>query len=142
VKVELDASQQQSVKRGNPVTITLPNNQTTPGVVVGVGKVAGTGQSGSTVPVYIKPRNARVTGTLDQAPVQVQITTASVNDALIVPVDALLAQAGGGYAVETVDAQGVHHLVAVTPGLFDDADGKVQVSGSLSAGQRIVVPSS
>jgi hypothetical protein len=33
-------------------------------------------------------------------------------------------------------------LVAVTPGLFDDAEGLVQVSGSgLSAGEHVVVPS-
>jgi hypothetical protein len=59
---------------------------------------------------------------------------------LIIPVNALLALAGGGYAVETVDARGVHHLVAVTTGLFDDADGLVQVSGALSPGDRVVVP--
>ena len=47
----------------------------------------------------------------------------------------------GGYAVEEVGAGGTHHLVAVTTGLFDDADGLVQVSGSgLAAGQRVVVP--
>jgi hypothetical protein len=80
-------------------------------------------------------------GSLDQAPVQVQITTARVTHALVVPVAALLALAGGGYAVETVDARGVHHLVAVTAGLFDDAHGLVQVSGSLSAGEQVVVPS-
>jgi len=35
----------------------------------------------------------------------------------------------------------VAHLVPVTLGLFDDADGLVQVSGSqVSAGQRVVVP--
>jgi multidrug efflux pump subunit AcrA (membrane-fusion protein) len=71
----------------------------------------------------------------------VQITTAGVTNALIVPVTALLPQSGGGYAVETVDARGVHHLVPVTLGLFDDADGLVQViSQHLTAGQAIVVP--
>jgi hypothetical protein len=60
---------------------------------------------------------------------------------LAVPVDALLALAGGGYAVEVVGAGGVHRLVAVTLGLFDDAEGLVQVSGpGLQAGQRVVVP--
>ena len=44
------------------------------------------------------------------------------------PVDALLALAGGGYAVEVAEGR-VHHLVAVTLGLFDDAEGLVQVSG-------------
>jgi hypothetical protein len=31
-------------------------------------------------------------------------------------------------------------MVPLTPGLFDDADGLVQVSGRLSAGERFVVP--
>jgi peptidoglycan hydrolase-like protein with peptidoglycan-binding domain len=145
VAVELDAAQQASVRVGNRVAITLPNNRTTPGVVTSVGRVAHSsgGSSGSPkVPVYIAPRDPRVTGTLDKAPVQVQITTASVRHALVVPIDALLALAGGGYAVEAVDAAGAHRLVPVTLGLFDDADGLVQVSGSgLFSGQRIVVPS-
>jgi hypothetical protein len=56
-------------------------------------------------------------------------------------VNALLALAGGGYAVEVVGPDRVHRLVAVTVGLFDDATGLVQVSGSgLIAGQRVVVP--
>ena len=61
--------------------------------------------------------------------------------ALVVPVTALLAQASGGYAVEVVDGSGLHHLVPVTLGLFDDAQGLVQVTGSgLSVGQNVVVP--
>jgi peptidoglycan hydrolase-like protein with peptidoglycan-binding domain len=141
VTVNLDAAQQSSVKSGDRVMITLPDTRTTPGVVGSVGKVAKSSASGTTIPVLITPLHLGVTGALDQAPVHVQITTASVKDTLIVPVDALLALAGGGYAVETVDDQGVHRLVAVTPGLFDDADGLVQVmSQGLEAGERVVVP--
>ena len=141
VTVNLNAAQQSSVKAGDRVTITLPNNDTTSGVVTSVGKVASTSNGSTTVPLYITPLDPKVTGSLDQAPVQVQITTASVNDVLIVPVNSLLAQAGGGYAVETVDGQAVHRLVAVTPGLFDDADGLVQVTSlGLQAGERVVVP--
>jgi len=73
--------------------------------------------------------------------VRVGITTATVPSALAVPVTALLAQPGGGYAVEVVSAGGTHHLVPVSLGLFDDADGLVQVSGSgLAVGQQVVVP--
>jgi peptidoglycan hydrolase-like protein with peptidoglycan-binding domain len=141
VTVKLDAAQQSSVKAGDRVTFTLPNNDTGSGVVMSVGKVASSSNGSTTVPLYIAPLNPKVTGSLDQAPVQVQITTGSVNNVLIVPVDALLALAGGGYAVETVDDQGVHRLVGVTPGLFDDADGLVQVtSRGLQAGERVVVP--
>jgi multidrug efflux pump subunit AcrA (membrane-fusion protein) len=65
-----------------------------------------------------------------------------VSNALIVPVTALLAQSGGGYAVE-VTGPGGHHMVAVTPGLFDDANGKIQVTGSgLAAGDQVVVAGS
>ena len=143
VVVNLDASEQSSVKRGDRVTITLPSGETTPGVITSVGTVASSsGGSAPTVPVYIRPLDQKVAGTLDQATVEVQITNATVRDALIVPVNALLALAGGGYAVETVDSRGLHHLVAVTTGLFDDADGLVQVSGALSPGDQLVVPAS
>ena len=150
VSVKLDAGQQSTVKAGDRVTITLPNNQTTAGRVTSVGKVATAG-SGSdsgdsdspTVEVDIAPSRASATGTMDQAPVQVEIITDTVRNALVVPVNALLALAGGGYAVEVVGAGGRHRLVPVSTGLFDDADGLVQVSGAdLAAGQRVVVPAS
>jgi peptidoglycan hydrolase-like protein with peptidoglycan-binding domain len=149
VQVNVDATEQSSLKVGDPVLITLPNYQDTPGVVASVGTVAsGSGSSIPTIPVDITLQHPQDAGSLDQAPVRVQISTSGVNNALIVPVTALLPQVngdgeagGGGYAVETVDAHGIHHLVPVTLGLFDDADGLVQVmSQHLSAGQAIVVP--
>jgi hypothetical protein len=146
VTINLDATQQSEVKVGDRVTITLPNGTTTSGVVSSVGTVATTPSGGGsnstpTVTVEVTPTNPAATGTLDQAPVQVSITTASVNDALVAPVNALVALSSGGYAVEVVGADGVHHLVDVTLGIFDDADGLVQVSGSgLAAGQHVVVP--
>ena len=152
VQMALAASRQTEVAVGDKVTITLPNNKTTPGVVSSVGTVAtcpsssavpGTGTCASpTITVDITPSDPAATGTWDQAPVRVGITTASVPAALVVPVTALLAQSVGGYAVEVVGAGGVHHLVPVSLGLFDDADGLVQVTGSgLAAGQEVVVPS-
>jgi hypothetical protein len=150
VKMALDASQQGSVKVGDTVTITLPDNSTTPGKITYVSSVAtspsssgkspGEEESAPTVEVDATPTDPSATGHLDQAPVNVQITTESVENVLAVPVDALLALAGGGYAVEIAEGR-VHRLVAVTVGLFDDAEGVVQVSGQgLSAGQRVVVP--
>ena len=153
VTIELDASQQTSVKLGDPVTITLPDNSTTPGRVSFVGTVAttpsssdqsgGGGSSSPTIEVDVTPTRPSATGRLDQAPVDVSITTGSVDHALVVPVNALLALSSGGYALEVVGADGSHRLVAVSTGLFDDADGLVQVEGSgVAAGQRVVVPSS
>jgi peptidoglycan hydrolase-like protein with peptidoglycan-binding domain len=144
VSIALDAAQQSDVRTGDRVVITLPGDRTTAGVVASVGKVATLNSTGSsTVEVDIIPAQAKPTGTLDQAPVQVAITTASVDNALAVPVDALLSQPGGGYAVEVAGAGGTHRMVPVSPGLFDDASGQVQVTGSgLAVGQRVVVPAS
>jgi multidrug efflux pump subunit AcrA (membrane-fusion protein) len=148
VTVKLDASQQSEVKKGDDAQITLPDNRTTSGVVRRVGTVATSSgkddsASGSaTIPVYITLKHPKDAGTLEQAPVQVQITTDGVQHALIVPVTALLGKAGGGYAVEVAAGDGGQtRFVPVTLGLFDDANGRVQVSGALSADDRVVVPS-
>jgi Putative peptidoglycan binding domain len=144
VSIDLDAAEQSEVKVGDKVTIALPGGTTTPGRVSSVGKVATTsGSSTPTVPVEVAPLYPAATGSLDQAPVHVSITTATVRDALVVPVAALLALASGGYAVEEVTPRGAHRLVPVQLGMFDDAAGLVQVTGSgLAAGQRVVVPAS
>jgi peptidoglycan hydrolase-like protein with peptidoglycan-binding domain len=146
VSVSLDAALQSQVKAGDRATVTLPDGHTTLGVVTSVGSVAtaGTGANSTpTVPVAISLTDSTAGAGLDQAAVQVTITTATVQDALVVPVSALLALAGGGYAVEVAGSGGRHELVPVTTGLFDDADGLVQVTGTgLSAGQPVVVPSS
>jgi hypothetical protein len=148
VTVKLDASQQSEVKKGDQAQITLPDNRITSGVVRRIGTVATSAgkndsDSGSaTLPVYVTLKHPKDAGTLDQAPVQVQITTDGVEHALIVPVTALIGQAGGGYAVEVATGgAGRTRIVPVTLGLFDDADGRVQVSGALSVNDRVVVPS-
>jgi hypothetical protein len=144
VSIELDAAEQTDVAVGDRVTITLPDNANTPGVVTSIGTVASASQNGGspTVPVSVRPLDPSATGSIDQAPVDVAITTGSVNNALVVPVDALLALSGGGYAVEEVSPAGRHQLVGVSLGLFDDASGMVQVGGpGLAVGQRVVVPS-
>jgi hypothetical protein len=78
---------------------------------------------------------------LDRARVQVDITTAGVESALSVPVTALVGRSGGGFAVEAVRGGERRELVAVTVGLFDTAEGRVQVEGDLRAGDRVAVPS-
>ncbi|MGN6866797.1 MAG: peptidoglycan-binding protein [Solirubrobacteraceae bacterium] len=167
VQIALAASQQTVVAVGNKVSITLPDNQTTSGVVSAVATVAtcpsssgpggssssaassgmdscssgGSGSGTPTIAVDVTFSDPAAAGKWDQAPVQVGITTASVRGALTVPVAALLAQSGGGYAVEVVSAGQRNHLVPVSLGLFDDAEGLVQVTGSgLGAGQRVVAP--
>ncbi len=151
VQVALDPALQASIQVGDAVSITLPDGATTPGKVSYVASVAtqssGSGASaGSTPPptidVLVALDDPAAAGSLDQAPVAVNITTSSASDVLAVPVTALLAQPGGAYAVEVVEPDGTHRLVAVTTGIFDDAQGLVQVSGpQLAAGQSVVVAS-
>ena len=147
VQIALDASQQSDVAVGDAVSIVMPDNSTTPGVVSYVGTIATTpssqnGGSGTpTINVNVTPLDPAATGNLDDLPVNVWITEASVPSAYVVQVDALVALSGGGYALEVAPAHGAHYLEAVSLGLFDDADGLVQVTGSgVHAGQRVVVP--
>jgi hypothetical protein len=155
VTIALDASLQSDVKDGDPVSITLPDGSTTPGVISQISTVASSSNNSSssnssssnnssssssaTITVLVSLDHPGAAGRLNQAPVTVTITTGSVSNVLVVPVDALLAQPGGGYAVEVTGPHG-HHLVPVSVGLIDDAAGMVQVTGSLTPGQRVVVP--
>jgi hypothetical protein len=145
VQLALDPSQQGAVKRGDRAQITLPNNTSVTGRVDRLGRVAqfAAGQNGgATIPVYIRLDHPQRARGLDQAPVQVNITTTGVNDALNVPVTAIVGRSGGGFAVEVVRAGGRRELVAIKLGLFDSAGGRVQVEGDLHVGDRVVVPSS
>lgn len=151
--------QEYLVKAGDAVTVTLPDGvSTTPGVVTSLSSVAsaaspnagsppdgstasqGPGGGQDTVQMTVRFIRAADTGHLDQAPVSVNIVSAQARDVLAVPVSALVALAGGGYAVDVVQG-GTAHLVAVQTGLF--AQTLVQVSGpGLTAGLRVEVPSS
>jgi len=140
VTIALDAAMQSQVAAGDAVTVTLPDGSSTPGTVSSVGEVASGSASSATIPVTVTLTDPRAAGTLDQAPVTVNLTTASAKNALVVPVGALLAQAPGGYVVEVVGAGNTRRYVPVTTGIFDDAYGLVQVTGALTPGQRVVVP--
>jgi len=147
VTIALDTSQEPEVKAGGAVSVTLPDGTTTPGVVSSVGTVAATstssdGTTTTTIPVQVRLTDPGAAGTLDQAPVTLNITTATARDVLAVPVTALLARSPGGYVVEVAGPGDTRRYVPVTPGIFDDNSGLVQVSGALAPGQRVVVASS
>ena len=143
VTIDLDASRQPYVQAGDRVDLELPGGRTTTGKVVSVGKVAtvpaGDGADGDpTVELVVSLDEPRSSGSLDQAPVDASITTEVREGVLAVPVNALLALAEGGYAVE-LERQGRRELVGVETGLF--ADGQVEVEGEgLAEGDRVVVP--
>jgi peptidoglycan hydrolase-like protein with peptidoglycan-binding domain len=147
VQVNLDPSQQGEVKRGDRAQITLPGNTPVTGRVAGFGRVAeapagqGSEAADATISTFISLDDPAKAGALDQAPVQVDITTKGVDDALSVPVTALVGRSGGGFAVEVARGGGRRELVAVKLGLFDTGGGRVQVEGDLRAGDSVVVPS-
>ncbi len=150
ISSQIDASQQQSVRQGDTVSVLMPDGRTTvPGTVTDVSRVATAPPSGgsqgqgappqATVTVAVALADESAAGTFDLAPVYVSITTASRHGVLAVPVTALLAQPDGSYAV-AVRSGGGRRLVTVQPGLFDDA-GVVEVAGSgLAEGEAVEVP--
>ena len=142
VTLNLDATRQALVRRGDRVEVELPDGRTVTGKIVRVGNVARSepsedGQEGEPyveVIVTVSGAGSR----FDQAPVDVNIAQEAKRGVLAVPVSALLALAGCGYAVE-VDRGGARELVAVETGLY--ADGYVEISGKgIRAGLRVVVP--
>jgi Putative peptidoglycan binding domain/HlyD family secretion protein len=168
VTVALDPALQQLVRPGDRVEVILPDGKTTRGTVRTVSRVAtqpstgsgqnggqnqgeggnsegtgtGTGSGQATVQVTVRLANPKAAANLDQAPVQVAITTQAHNGVLAVPINALLAQPGGGYAVQLV-AGSDRRRVAVHTGLFDETAGLVEVQGAgLAEGTKVEVPAS
>jgi len=140
VTILLSTGQESQVAVGDPVTVTLPDDISTPARISSVGTVASGTAGNAVIPVTVTLTHPSAAGSLDQAPVTVYITTASVSHALVVPVAALLAQSSGGYAVELTGAGNTRRLVPVTVGIFNDNSGMVQVTGALTPGQHVVVP--
>jgi hypothetical protein len=147
VTVDLEATRQGMVTVGLPVDVELPDGTVVTGTVVAVGTVAETPEGAAddptadqtpTIEVTVALDDPAAAGALDQAPVEVDVVTSSAAGVTAVPVDALLALAEGGYAVERPVAGGGTELVAVEVGAF--ADGWVQVTGDLAEGDDVVVP--
>jgi peptidoglycan hydrolase-like protein with peptidoglycan-binding domain len=170
VSAALPVSQEYLVRRGDQVSVTLPDGtRTVRGVITAISRVAiagasggggqpspgpdgvgdpgsresgsggsGPGGSGDTVEVIVRLAHPRAARGLDQAPVTVNIVSARASGVLAVPISALVALAGGGYAVQVITG-GTAHLTGVHTGLFSSS--LVQVSGpGLRAGLRVEVP--
>jgi hypothetical protein len=169
VTIALNVTQEYLVKPGDAVSVVLPDGTSTVGGhVESVGSVAtcpgggstgtatgggsspcaSTGSSGSsgsnsspTVTVTITLDGTPAGATLDQAPVNVNITSQTAANVLAVPVNALLALAGGGYGVDVVTGSGATRLTGVTTGMYGNT--LVQVSGpGITVGTKVEVPSS
>jgi peptidoglycan hydrolase-like protein with peptidoglycan-binding domain len=137
IAVDLDATRQGLARAGDAVTVELPNGRTARGRVAAVGKVAEPadeegGEPAIPVTIALRGKGARGSG-LDQAPVDVGFEVERRRDVLTVPVKALLALQGGGFAVELA---GSGRIVEVDAGLY--ADDRVEVEGDLREGDTVV----
>jgi hypothetical protein len=165
VTIELAVTQEYLVKPGDAVSVVLPDGTSTVGGrVQTVGNVAtcpggsgtGTGNGSSsavqspcsaggsnntpTVTVTITMDSTPPGAALDQAPVNVNITSQRADNVLAAPVSALVALQGGGFGLDVVTGSTIR-LVGVTTGLYSST--LVQISGSgITAGTRVEVPSS
>ncbi|MDW5598359.1 peptidoglycan-binding domain-containing protein, partial [Conexibacter stalactiti] len=149
VTADVDAADQGLARVGGRATVELPSGRRVQGRIVEVGTVVtssggegdeggGGGDSTPTLPVTIELRSQRGVGRLDEAPVVVELARTTRRDVLAVPVAALVARAGGGYAVR-VRSGTTTREVAVEPGMF--ADGYVELTGgAVHAGDRVEVP--
>jgi multidrug efflux pump subunit AcrA (membrane-fusion protein) len=137
VTVDLDATRQSLAREGDRVTVELPNGRTVGGRITDVGKVAeqpASEDAEPTIEVTIELRGRAAHGSgFDQAPVDVGFAVERSKQALVVPVTALLARAGGGFAVELEGGR----LIDVEPGMY--ADDYVEVTGGgLREGMKVV----
>jgi peptidoglycan hydrolase-like protein with peptidoglycan-binding domain len=140
VTVDLEATRQELAHKGDKVTVGLPTGDSADGKIVEVGKVAeqppGEDAGDPTIEVTIALRGKAARGSgLDQAPVDVGFAVERADDVLAVPVKALLARQGGGFAVEVIDGA-ERRMVDVEPGLY--ADDFVEVEGDLHEGDAVV----
>lgn len=126
---------------GAKVQLNIPGGGPTGGTVSAVGAPVeqddGQGGKKLKLPVTITLDDAASADGLDDVSVTGELTAVKREDALLVPVLALLATSGGGSAVEVV-VGGESKIVPVELGAF--ADGMVEVTGGdLEAGDEVVV---
>ena len=139
VVVALPASKRGRVDEHAEVAVELPSDEVVDGTIESIDPVVTEGVDGEEPTIEVVISLAGDTGGTDGAPVDVAVTTARADDALAVPVGALLALAEGGYAVEVVADDGTTHLVAVELGLASDESDLVEITGDVAEGDIVVV---
>ncbi|MFG2171562.1 peptidoglycan-binding protein [Streptomyces niveus] len=147
VTVDLEVRHEGLVKDGTKATVALPDGTVVDAKVTDIGAAAtaapseggeDTSAEDATLPVELTVKDQRKLRRYQAAPVDVTLTAERRADVLAVPVNALIARQGGGYAVQVITDDGVENR-PVELGLF--ADGLVEVSGSgITEGLRVGVP--
>ncbi|MEU6350920.1 hypothetical protein ABZ896_16520 [Streptomyces sp. NPDC047072] len=144
VTVPVDPDAAGSMRRGDTVTVSLPDDSTAKGTIASIGAAvrvsdASSGDDTSGQPRLTVAVSLRDTGAvrgLNSAPVRVSFTSETRKNVLTVPVGALMALREGGYAVQLPGGR----LVAVRTGMF--SKGLVEISGTgIDAGTKVVTTS-
>jgi hypothetical protein len=135
--------------------VTLPNGDVVRGHITNVGTVAtessesekekgggggggGGGGNGENATISVTLALDHRVSRLDKAPVNVELVKSIRHNVLAVPATALVATAGGGYAIETLEGTRRAEL-AVTPGMF--ANGYVEIEGpGIRSGLTVIEP--
>ena len=149
VVFQVEATDQETVSLGDSVEIELPTDERVPTIITFIDQVVTQTQAGDFIEVTLDVLNPESIEVYDQAPVKVFVTTEVSENVLYVPVNALIALAEGGYAVEIFsgDVEGEVFdgdsgtdttYVAVEIGVF--TDGFVEIIGNFQKGQLVVVP--
>ena len=149
VVFQIDASDQDMVSIGDSVEVELPSEDRINATISYIDPVVTQSQNGDFIEVKLDISSSEDIKVYDQAPVEVFVTSEVSQDVLYVPVNALIALAEGGYALEIYNGEsevgvfeGVSGVdttyVGVEIGVF--TDGFVEVSGNISEGMIVVVP--
>ena len=117
VVFQVDATDQETVSLGDRVEIELPTDERVPTVISFIDQVVTQTQAGEFIEVTLEVLNPEEIEAYDQAPVKVFVTTEISADVLYVPVNALLALAEGGYALEVYEGE-------VETGTFNGESGR------------------
>ncbi|MGR4884637.1 peptidoglycan-binding protein [Streptomyces sp. LARHCF249] len=149
VRFQMDAAKAGAAKTGEQVSVRLPGGATVTGKIDSVGGAAGPDEKGdgggpgggdkkAKVEVVVALDKPAEVGAPDQSPVSVGLTGETRKGVLSVPVNALLALAGGGFGVQVVE-DGRAREVKVEPGMF--GNGRVEVTGdALKEGMQVGIP--
>jgi peptidoglycan hydrolase-like protein with peptidoglycan-binding domain len=154
VLLQVKANQQELAHVGESAPVALPNGNVVAGRITSVGTVATESSEnekekggGASNPSSGNGENATISVTLalnhrvarlDKAPVSVELVKSIRHNVLAVPATALVATAGGGYAVQALEGSRRSEL-AVTPGMF--ANGYVEIEGAgIHAGLGVTQP--
>ena len=148
VTVDLGVADRTLAVEGRTVTVTVPGAGAVQGKISEIGTVAtakaeasaapgntrgsaapsntGSAASDARIQVTVTIADQKALGSLDVAPVNVDLVSEERKDVLAVPVTALLALTAGGFGVEIVDGN-TTRIVPVNTGMF--AANRVEVSG-------------